>query len=64
MMMCRFTHQLAAIGTMSWPILAPSEVQRRCGRTIVVHFGTIRWPRLRNWKHLLAVAADGRDSPP
>ena len=50
--MCRFTHPLAATGTMSWPhsggqrppATAPGDGLRRA---FLVHPGTIWWPRLQ-----------------
>lgn len=46
--MCRFTHPLAAIGTMSWPDCGVERPLRGCRRAFLVYL----------WKHLMAETAD------
>lgn len=61
--MCRFTHPLAAIGTMSWPLFEVPGPGGAHPRAFLVRSGTIRWPRLRVRKHSLAKTAGWYRAP-
>jgi hypothetical protein len=54
---CDLSHNLAASGSIMWPLEPPELPLLSVGEDRLVIGGTIMWPKVTDWKHILAVSS-------